>query len=55
MIVLDANILVSAVLGRAVPRVLAAAHARGVTLTVAEPQILKAARVLVDKLGLTPA
>lgn len=55
MIVLDANILVSAVLGREAPRVLAAAHARGVTLAVTEPQILEAAAVLVGKLGLTQA
>ena len=55
MIVLDANILVAAVLGRAVPRVLAAAHTRGVSLAVTEPQILEAARVLIDKIGLTHA
>jgi len=55
MIVLDANILVAAVLGRQVPRVLAAAHARGVALAVTERQIIEAALVLVDKIGLTEA
>jgi len=53
VIVLDAYILVGAVIGRQIPRVLAAAHARGVTLAVAEPQILEAARVLIEKIGLT--
>lgn len=53
MIVLDANILVAAVLGRQVPRVLAAAQARGVALAVTERQILEAAHVLVGKIGLT--
>jgi len=51
MILLDANILVSAVLGEQVPRVLAAAHARGVSLAVPEAQLREAARVLVEKLG----
>ena len=55
MIVLDANILVAAVLGRQVPRVLAAARARGVALAVTESQILEAARVLIGKIGLTEA
>ncbi|MBP6011133.1 MAG: nucleotide-binding protein [Alphaproteobacteria bacterium] len=55
MIVLDANILVAAVLGRQVPRVLTAAHARGVALAVTEVQILEAAQVLIDKIGLTEA
>lgn len=53
MILLDANILVSAVLGERVPRVLAAAHARGVSLAVPEAQLREAAGVLVEKLGLT--
>lgn len=53
MIVLDANILVAAVIGRQVPRVLAAAQARGVALGAPEPQIAEAARILVDKIGLT--
>ncbi|NOT40474.1 MAG: hypothetical protein HOP13_08280, partial [Alphaproteobacteria bacterium] len=47
------NILVAAVLGRQVPRVLAAAQARGVALAVTESQILEAARVLTGKIGLT--
>ena len=53
MIVLDANILVAAVLGRQVPRVLTAAHARGVALAVTEAQVVEAALVLIDKIGLT--
>lgn len=53
MIILDANILVSAVVGRAVPRVLADALGRGVSFAVTEAQILEAGRVLVDKIGLT--
>jgi predicted nucleic acid-binding protein len=53
VIVLDANILVAAVLGRQVPRVLAAAHARGVALAVSEAQVVEAALVLIDKIGLT--
>lgn len=53
MIVLDANILVAAAIGRQVPRVLAAAHARGVTLAVAEAQVVEAAEVLIEKIGLT--
>lgn len=55
MIVLDANILVAAVLGRQVPRVLAAAHARGATLAVTEHQIVEAAEILTTKIGLTIA
>jgi predicted nucleic acid-binding protein len=55
MIVLDANILVAAILGRYVPRVLVEAHARGVTLAVPEPQIVEAARVLIEKIELTEA
>ena len=55
MIVLDAHILVGAVIGRQIPRVLAAAHARGVTLAVAEAQIIEAARVLIEQIGLTEA
>jgi hypothetical protein len=35
--------------------VLAAAHARGVALAVTERQILEAAEVLIDKIGLTEA
>jgi predicted nucleic acid-binding protein len=50
VIVLDANILVSAVSGVQVKRVLAAALERGVTLAVPEPQIREAASVLVEKL-----
>lgn len=53
MIVLDANILVSAILGRQVPRVLASARAKGVTLAVPESQIIEAAGILIDKIGLT--
>ena len=52
MIVLDANILVAAAIGRQVPRVLAEAYARGVTLAVAEEQIIEAASVLIEKIGL---
>lgn len=55
MIILDANILVSAVLGRAVPLALADALGRGVPFAVTEAQILEAGRVLVDKIGLTIA
>ncbi len=55
MIILDANILVAAILGRQVPRVLAHAHGRGVALAAPEPQIVEAARVLIDKIGLTEA
>lgn len=54
MIVLDANILVSAVLGQQTRRVLARAADGGVALGVPEPQLVEAARVLVDKIGLSP-
>lgn len=53
MIVLDANILVSAILGRSVPRVLRAAYARGVVLGVTEAQLAEAREVLVGKLRLS--
>lgn len=53
MIVLDANILVSAVIGRSVPRVLAAVRARGVALGVAEAQFVEAWRTLNEKIGLS--
>ena len=53
MIVLDANVLVSVVLGRAVKGALAAALDRGVTLRVPEPQLQEAVRVLVEKIGYT--
>jgi predicted nucleic acid-binding protein len=55
MILLDTNILVSAVVGTSVRRALMAAHGRGVTLAVPEPQILEAVNVLTKKLGLTVA
>ena len=54
MILLDANILVSAILGVQTKRVLAAAIERGVTLAIPEPQILESSRVLTEKLALTP-
>ena len=53
VIVLDANILVSAILGVQTERVLGAAIGRGLTLGVPEPQILESARVLTEKLGFT--
>lgn len=53
MILLDANILVSAVLGTRAVRELAAAQARGVTLAVTDVQILEATRVLIEKIGLS--
>lgn len=53
MIVLDANILVSAVLGQQTRRVLARAVDGGVALSVPEPQLVEAARVLIDKIGLS--
>jgi predicted nucleic acid-binding protein len=53
VILLDANILVSAIAGVHTKRVLAETAARGVTLGVTEPQLLEAARVLTQKLGLT--
>jgi predicted nucleic acid-binding protein len=53
VILLDANILVSAIIGVQMKRVLAEAAARGVTLGVTEPQLLEAARVLTQELGLT--
>lgn len=53
VIILDANILVSVILGVQTKRVLAAATERGVTLGVTEPQIAEAARVLTERLGLT--
>ncbi|MEQ1864142.1 MAG: PIN domain-containing protein [Micropepsaceae bacterium] len=55
MILLDANILVSAMLGTRVPRVLAQVRARGVTLAVTAPQIVEAARVLIEKIGMQEA
>ncbi len=55
MIVLDANILVSAIAGIQVKRTLAAALERGVILAVPEPQIQEAASVLVAKLGYSQA
>lgn len=53
MIVLDANILVSAIMGVQTERVLAAAIGQGLTLGVPEAQILESARVLTEKLGFT--
>jgi predicted nucleic acid-binding protein len=53
VILLDANILVSAIMGVQTKRVLAAAIGQGLTLGVTEPQILESARVLTEKLGLT--
>lgn len=53
MIVLDANVLVSAVLGRAVRSAMTAAADRGLTLRVPEPQLCEAVRVLVKKIGFT--
>jgi predicted nucleic acid-binding protein len=53
VILLDANILVSAIMGIQTRRVLAEAIGRGLTLGVPEPQILEAARVLTEKLSLT--
>jgi predicted nucleic acid-binding protein len=55
VIVLDANILVSAVAGKRTKRVLAEAVQRGVTLAATESQFLEAARVLVEKIGAPPA
>ena len=54
VIMLDANILVSAIIGVQTKRVLAAAIERGVTLGIPEPQILESSRVLIEKLGLSP-
>jgi predicted nucleic acid-binding protein len=51
VIVLDANILVSAIIGVQTKRVLEAAIERGVTLGIPAPQILESSRVLIDKLG----
>ena len=53
MILLDANILVSAIIGVQTKRVLAAAIERGVTLGIPEPQILESLLVLTEKLGLS--
>jgi predicted nucleic acid-binding protein len=53
VILLDANILISAIIGVQTRRVLADAIGRGLALGVPEPQILEAARVLTEKLGLT--
>lgn len=53
MIVLDANILVSAILGRRVKLELRAASERGVALTVPIPQLVEAETVLRSKIGLT--
>lgn len=55
MIVLDANILVSAVLGRQVTRVIHEARSRNISLAAPEPQIVEAARVLIKKIGLDEA
>lgn len=55
MIVLDANILVSAVAGKLVKRVVVDAHARAVALAAPEPQLGEAFRVLTDKVGLSTA
>jgi predicted nucleic acid-binding protein len=52
MIIVDANILVAAVLGEQVPRVLQQARSRGLALAAPEPQIVEAARVLIEKIGL---
>ena len=53
VIVVDANVLVSAVIGVAAKRALAAAAERGVKFFVPEPQLAEAAAVLVYKLGVT--
>jgi len=53
VILLDANILVSVIIGVQTKRALAAAIERGVTLGIPEPQVLESFRVLTDKLGLS--
>lgn len=53
VIVLDANILVSAMLGKRVRKALADAALRGVAFCVPEPQLEEAARVLEEKIGLS--
>jgi predicted nucleic acid-binding protein len=53
VILLDANILVSAIIGVQTKRVLAGAIQQGLILGVPEPQIREAVRVLTGKLGLT--
>ncbi len=53
MIIVDANIIVSAIVGAASKRALLAAFARGVKLSVPEPQLTEAASVLADKLGVS--
>jgi predicted nucleic acid-binding protein len=54
VIVLDANILVSAVIGVQAGRVLAAASRRGVPLGITDLQMAEASRVLKEKLGVAP-
>jgi len=53
VIVLDANILVSAVLGKQVKRALRAAIERGVGFGVPKPQVIEAEAVLREEIGLT--
>lgn len=52
MIVLDANIVVSAILGPYTRAVLNAAHDRGVRMGATAPQIFEAAHVLIAKLSM---
>jgi predicted nucleic acid-binding protein len=54
VIVLDANVLVSAILGVQTKTVLANAIERGLSLGIPEPQILECSRVLTEKLGIAP-
>jgi predicted nucleic acid-binding protein len=51
MIVMDANILLSAILGKGTVRALDAAVKRGVALGLPVPQLAEASSVLADKLG----